>query len=219
MSKKVAVVHTGPVTVEPVKNTFASIAPELAVVNIVDDSLLKDAMAVGHVTPRITQRICWYFAAAEQLGADVVLNACSTVGEASDIAAQTIDIPVVKIDEAMAREASRIGERIALIATVPTTVGPSTRLIEKCASDMGKRAKVKSTLCSSAFELLLKGDKAGHDRAVIGEIMKAAKEADVVVLAQVSMARLLDSIDSTLEAPVMASLHLGVQDVVSLLKH
>lgn len=219
MSKKVAVVHTGPVTVDPIKKTFASIAPELDIVNIVDDSLLKDAMAVGHVTPQVIQRMCWYFGAAEQLGADVVLNACSTVGEASDIAAQTIGIPVVKVDEAMAREASRIGEHIALIATVPTTVGPSTRLIEKCAKDLGKHAKVKSTLCSSAFELLLKGDKDGHDRAVIGEITKAAKEADVVVLAQVSMARLLDSVDGTLPVPVLASLTLGVKDVVSLLKH
>ncbi len=217
MSKKVAVIHTGPVTVDPIKKNFAAFGPELDIVNIVDDSLLKDAMSVGHVTPRIIQRMCWYFGAAEQLGADLVFNACSTVGEASDIAAATIGIPVIKVDEAMAREASRIGERIALIATVPTTVGPSTRLIEKCAKNQGKTVTVKSTLCSSAFELLLKGDKAGHDRSLIDEVTKAAGEADVVVLAQVSMARLLDSIPSTLGAPVLASLALGVKDAVSFL--
>jgi Asp/Glu/hydantoin racemase len=217
MSKKIAVVHTGPVTVDPIKNTFAALAPELEIVNIVDDSLLKDAMAVGHVTSRIVQRMCWYFGAAEQLGADVVFNACSTVGEASDIAAATIGIPVIKVDEAMAREAASIGERIALIATVPTTIGPSSRLIEKCARAQGKAASVKSTLCSTAFELLLKGDKAGHDNAVIEEITKASREADVVVLAQVSMARLLSSIPDTLGVPVLASLELGVKDVISFL--
>lgn len=218
MTKKVAVIHTGPVTVEPIQKTFASLASDLTIANIIDDSLLKDAMAEGHVTSRITQRMCWYFAAAEQLEADVILNACSTVGEASDVAAQTVGIPVVKVDEAMARKAASIGENIALIATVPTTVGPSTRLIEKCAREIGRNATVKSILCSSAFELLLKGDATGHDRAVIGEIEKAAKEADVVVLAQVSMARLLDLMDDP-EVPVLASLHMGVESVVSLLNN
>lgn len=176
-------------------------------------------MAVGHVTPRIIQRMCWYFGAAEQLGADVVFNACSTVGEVSDIAARTIETPVIKVDEAMAREAARIGERIALIATVPTTVGPSTRLIQKSAKELGKSATVTATLCSSAFEMLLKGDKAGHDQSVINEIKKASQEADVVALAQVSMARLLDFIPDTLGVPVLASLALGVKDVISFLAH
>jgi Asp/Glu/hydantoin racemase len=205
-------VHTGPVTIEPLAKVFAEVAPDLTLVNIVDDSLLKDVMAVGHVTPKVLQRMCWYFGAAEQLGADAILNACSTVGDASDIAAQTVGIPVVRVDEPMAREAVRIGTQIALMATVPTTVGPSTRLIERCAAKAGKDVTVKARLCSDAFQLLLAGDKAGHDNVLLSQIRDAAREADVVVLAQVSMARLLDSLGDDVGAPVLASPVLGAKE-------
>lgn len=218
MNSKVAIVHTGPVTIEPLRRTFASLAPDVSVVNIVDDSMLKDAMKAGHVTAKVAQRMCMYFAAGDQLGADLILNACSSVGEAADLAAQTVDIPVVKIDSAMARMAVRKGSRIGLVATTPTTIGPSRRLIEKAARESRIEVEVEPVYCDSAFQLLLEGDERGHDQEVISAIRDVAARTDVVVLAQVSMARLLQSIGIEIDVPVLVSLESGVRDAISVLE-
>ena len=64
-------------------------------------------------------------------GADAVLNCCSSVGEVAD-AAQDIGrytgIPIVRIDEEMCREAARLGKRVGVLATLPTTLEPTMQL-------------------------------------------------------------------------------------------
>ena len=49
------IVHTGPVTVQPLSSLGPELLPGVRIVNLVDDSLLKDTMAAGHVTrlPRV----------------------------------------------------------------------------------------------------------------------------------------------------------------------
>lgn len=203
--KRVAVVHTGFVSVEPLAGAFARLGVSIELTNIVDDSLLKETIASGAPTSRVVQRMCWYYAAAEQLGAQAILNACSSVGEAADIAAKTVSIPVIKVDAAMAQAAVDVATRIALVATVPSTVGPSTRLIRRTAAEQGRAVDVVPHLCTEAFPLIEKGDKEGHDRLLIEAIRSAAETSEAVVLAQVSMARLLDSIGDDIKTPVFAS--------------
>jgi len=217
MRKTLAVIHTGFVSVDPLTRAFADVAPGLELVNIVDDSLLKETIAMNGPTSKVVQRLCWYFSAAEQLGADAILSACSSVGEITEIAAHTVSIPAIRVDSAMAEMAVDIGSRIALMATVQTTLLPSKRLIERIAADRLKDVTVVPHLCSGAFELLTRGDKSGHDRALIEAIHSAAHDADVVVLAQVSMARLLDVIDGHVGVPVLASPMTGARHAARVL--
>lgn len=44
----------------------------------------------------------------------------------------------MKVDLPMAQEAVQLGTKIAIIATVETTLGPSQRLIEKIGREQGK---------------------------------------------------------------------------------
>ena len=78
-----------------------------------------------------------YFQQAESLGVDAILNQCSSVGEVADAIKPFVRVPVVKVDEAMAEKAVSLGKKIAVVATVPTTVGPSVRLVEQKAKEMG----------------------------------------------------------------------------------
>ena len=41
---KIAVIHTGPVTLNPIKALFKQWLPEVEMVNIIDDSLLNDVI-------------------------------------------------------------------------------------------------------------------------------------------------------------------------------
>jgi Asp/Glu/hydantoin racemase len=217
MNKKMAIVHTGFVSVDPLACTCADICPQVELVNIVDDSLLRDIMVVGRPTPKIIQRMCWYFAAAEQLGAGLIVNACSSVGEIADIAARTVGIPVVRIDAGMSKAAVDLGTRIALVATTSTTVGPSKRLIESAAKEKQKEVKVTTYLCDNAFKLLSEGDKEGYSSEVIDKIYAVAKENDVIVLAQVSMAPLLDKIGDDMDVPVLASPRRGIREAAHII--
>ena len=98
---------------------------------IIDDSLIKEVNANGRPTIGVKRRMYSYYQQAESLGVDAILNQCSSVGEVADAIKPFLSIPVVKVDEAMAEKAVSLGRKIAVVATVPTTVGPSVRLIEQ----------------------------------------------------------------------------------------
>ncbi|MEI7430796.1 MAG: aspartate/glutamate racemase family protein [Betaproteobacteria bacterium] len=66
--------------------------------------------------------MCAYVQAAANNGADLIFNQCSSVGEAVDIAARLVSVPVLKIDSAMAQRAIEIGTKIGVVATVQSTM-------------------------------------------------------------------------------------------------
>jgi aspartate/glutamate racemase len=203
MMKTVFAIHTGPVLVDVFKKLFPEFLPDVRLVNIVDDGLLNDVRAAGGLTPSVTRRIVGYGMLAESSGADAILNCCSSVGEAADVLAQTVSIPVVKIDNRMAIEAIERGSRIGIVATVATTLDPTERLIQRKADEAGRDIKTQRYLVNSAFDALLSGNTEEHDRLLKAEIEKAMAENDVVVLAQGSMARLVPSIEQ--RVPVLSS--------------
>ncbi len=218
MGAKVAVLHTVQSTLKPISEVFGKVAPDAQVVNLLDDSLLRDTAAAGRVTPQVIQRICCYYACAQQLGAQAVLNACSSVREASELAATTVAIPVVNIDTAMARHAVNLGKRISLVATAPTTIEPSTRIIHRCAADRGKEVIVEPHLCVDASHLSAQGDYEGYMRALLEEIWNSLHSTDVVVLAQVSMATALDRVPVEYRPRVLVSPMLGVEELMTTLE-
>lgn len=216
-SKTVVVVHTGPVTVGPITTLAPELLPGVRIVNLVDDSLLKDAMAAGGVTPAVRRRLVQYFAIGQDMGADIILNACSSVGEAADAAANLLDIPVLKIDVAMAEQAVRRASRIGVAATVQTTLDPTVRLVESTAARLGKAVTVERQLCTGAFDALLAGDGAGHDEIVAAHLAELAGRVDLIVLAQVSMARAADGLGSRIPVPVLSSPRLGLERLAAVL--
>ena len=213
MGKKVAVIHTSFVSVDALKDLFKEIIPEVEMINIVDDSMLREVMANGQITPAIVRRISTYVLQAEALGADAILNQCSSVGEAVDVARTMISIPYLKVDEPMAEEAVAIGGRISVIATVASTMGPSVRLIEKTADRMNKKIEIRSCLVEGALDVLMKqGDKEKHNRMVLEEVEKVVDYSDVIVLAQGSMIVLLPQLEH-IKIPVLTSPRSGVAGI------
>ena len=207
MSKiRVGVVHTFLYSVEDLKAQFREQLPEAEMINIIDDSLLEEALANGAVTPAIISRMCDYYQNLQELGCVCALNQCSSVGEASDIAGKTVSMPIFKIDRPMARKAAELGEKIAVIATACSTVEPSSRLVESEAARLGRRVQVDRCFVEGAYECLLKtGDKQKHNEMVVAKVEEAAKDHDVIVLAQGSMYHLMPLL-SHIQVPVLTSL-------------
>jgi len=209
--KKVYIVHTSAVSQAELMSLFAEIIPEAKVFNIVDDSLLHDVMANGAINEQIISRMCKYFEAAAANGADLVFNQCSSVGEAADIAAKLISIPVLKVDEAMAEKAVELGQRIGVVATVKSTMKPSCNLVRTKAERVGKPVEVKEYLVDGALYILMKEkNRNKHNALVLEMVKKAEAECDVIVLAQGSMTVLLPLLND-ITKPVLTSPRLGVE--------
>jgi len=215
--KKVVIIHTSDISVKDLKNLFTELAPEVCVRNIVDDSLLAEVLEKGGVTTAVKKRICAYALQAEVIGADLIFSQCSSVGEAADIAAKLVNIPLVKIDEKMAEVACKTGSKIGVIATLQTTLGPTVRLVKSTAEKLKKEIQITEKLCEGAFDLLRGGDIKTHNKMVIKGIQELTKEVDVIVCAQGSMVPLLDELGET-PIPVLTSLRLGVERAVEVLK-
>lgn len=208
----VFVLHTSFALLEVLNPLFAEHLPSTRIVNIVDDSLLADVRAAGHMIPSVAQRLVGYAMLAQAAGADAIFNACSSVGEVADMIRQVVSVPVVKIDDCMAEAAIDAGERIAVVATVPTTLDPTMRLIDRKARERNSTVELRPVLVEGAFDVLVSGDHARHDTMVATAIRAAAREADAVVLAQASMARLVPQL-SDVSVPVLASPLGGVGDL------
>ena len=93
-----------------------------------DPSILADVRAAGYVTTAPAARLIGMYMKAAEEGVDAMLNLCSSVGEVADSAqdvAKYIGVPIVRVDEEMCREAVRKGQRIGVMATLPTTLEPT----------------------------------------------------------------------------------------------
>lgn len=214
---KIGVIHTTPVTVQLMHDAFVRNAPTIEVMDILHAGLLTEVMRAGGLTPAISRTVCRHVVSAADLGCDAVLGACSSISEAFDVARTLVPVPVVKIDDAMAEEAIRAATEIAVIATVETTLKPTTQLIGRKAAEAGRSVEIATRLVRGAFQALSGGNPAEHDRLVLEEIRGAAETAGAIVLAQASMARLLPALGQDLRVPVFTSPDLAVRRVVAII--
>lgn len=216
--RKLAIIHTTPVTVDALKALAKELMPETAVINFVDDSILPELAANGGDLSAVEKRWVAYAAFAEEQGADAVLSACSSVGELAAVAQRTAKVPVLRIDEAMAEEAVRRGTRIGVAATLPTTLEPTTRLLAEKAQELGRPIELMPMLAAEAYRLLMSGDQAGHDRVLGEELIRLGAQADVIVLAQASMARVVATLPQELRDRCLSSPRLGMERVKRVLE-
>lgn len=214
-----ALLHTSP-TLSPLFNTLcAEIIPGVKILHFVDESLIKNTIAAGHLEKGTMRRLITMVTGTFDAGADATLVTCSSIGPAVDMAAQLHDKPVLRVDAPMAEKAVATGRRIGVLATLPTTLAPTAALVRRKAEAAGKPVEVIEHLCEGAFEAVMAGDGATHDRIVGEALTQAMKGVDAIVLAQASMARVVESLPAdTLPAPVFASPRLGVESARDTLR-
>ena len=206
---KVAIFHTSAATLNLFQTLTAKIMPDVEIMHIVEDAMIRDVMKNGGPTPAINARIAGYVQAAERAGCSIFMTACSSIGGSVEQCQFLSSIPVARIDDAMADSAINQGPRVAVLATVETTLKPTLEFISRKAREAGKEIEILPNLMSEAFTALLAGDNATHDRIVSAGLREALKKADVVVLAQASMARVMEGMEKP-AVPVLTSPESGV---------
>ncbi len=207
---KVALVYTG-VTPELTATVETEVKKQLGdceIINFQDPSIIADAVKAGYVTRYCAARLVSMFMQAVNADADAVLNICSSVGDVADAAqdlARLTGVPIVRIDEEMCREAVRLGKRIGVMATLPTTLDPTRSTVQRVAREMDKRIETVDVLVEGGFGL--------NPEQFLELMARYAKEVapqvDVLLFAQGSMAYAEDHIREVTGLEVLSSPRFG----------
>ena len=208
---KVALVYTSttPELIDMVEREVReNVGQDAELLSLQDPSILAQVREAGYVTPAPAARLIGMYMDAIGQGADAVLNICSSVGEVADsvqTAAAYIGVPIVRIDEDMCREAVRLGSRIGVLATLPTTLEPTKGTINRVARAMGRHVTLVDGLIDGAFGL----DQAQFRRLLLEAAGKIIDQVDVIVLAQGSMAYVEKDITAAYGKPTLSSPRFG----------
>lgn len=220
MTKKLGLVHTSatlvPIFQELTDKHFAG--KNIKVFNIVDDSLIKNTIERGALTPDTSRRVVDYIGSAEAAGADYILVTCSSIGAAVETAASLTKVPVLRVDQPMADLAIKMGVKIGVVATLPTTLEPTSDLVRRRAIIAGKKIELTSVLCEGAFDALMGGQPEIHDEKVASALKDLSQKVDVILLAQASMARVVEQLsEEDKKVPIITSPELAIQYLSNIL--
>ncbi|WP_234437802.1 aspartate/glutamate racemase family protein [Streptomyces sp. WM6368] len=191
--------HTSPVHVPVFDGLRDRNHPGAVLRHLVAPELLDRARTAGpeSVIPALRGLL---IETGAEAGAGAVLVTCSTIGAAAESLAPALGVPVLRVDRPMAAAAVRAGRRIAVLAALESTLAPTRELL---AEEAGERpVSIRTHVVAGAWERFEAGDAAGY-LARVAEAAGSVTGADVIVLAQASMAGAADLV--TGPVPVLSS--------------
>ncbi|MFE9095873.1 aspartate/glutamate racemase family protein [Streptomyces sp. NPDC007264] len=176
-----ALLHTSPVHIPVFEALRDEAHPGLGLRHLVAPDLLDRAREEGPAA--VADDVRRLLGEAAAAGAGAVLCTCSTIGAVAERTA--VGVSVLRVDRPMAAAAVAAGSRVMVLATVESTLGPTVALVREEAA--GRAVEVRTLLVEGAWDRFLAGDAEGYVRAV-AEAADTVTDADVIVLAQASMA-------------------------------
>lgn len=204
--------------IQTMKNELAQELPGYRIVNIADDSLIKEVMECNGVTDKVKKRMVHYFQAALQWNPKVIISACSSVGEVAEDVDKMLGVPVIRIDRAMIKEALKQGNRIGVLASLATTMAPTVSYVHRLGAYMGKDIQVIGKVAEGAYEANSQGQPEIHDSLIKKAAEAISDQVDVLILAQGSMAKMEGVLREVTGLPVYSSPHLCVKEVREICK-
>jgi aspartate/glutamate racemase len=204
--KTLGIIHAAVFTANTVQPYIDEILPDVHVIHLGDDSIQRDNLAAepGTIPKANYFKFVTYAHFLEEAGANLIMLACSTFNHAVELAKPMIETQLLQIDRPMMELAVQTGRKVGLLATLPSTVPSSERLLRLVASEANKEIEVRTVLCSEAFQQLRAGNVEKHNEMLMDEIEKLSREVDCICMAQVSMSVLETRLNNT-RVPVFNS--------------
>ncbi|MBK5288668.1 MAG: hypothetical protein JJE46_09380 [Acidimicrobiia bacterium] len=214
MTSTVGFLHTAAVHESTFTGLVEDVAPGMHTSHLVDESLLADARTRGGVDEDIGDRLLARLREAA-IGADVIVCTCSTISGAAEARAEQIGVPVIRVDRPMAEAAVAAGARIAVVAALASTLGPTTELLREVATSAGSSLQITEYTGTDAWASFERGDQAGYLRSIAATVDAIPGPVDAIVLAQASMAGAVERCRA--DVPVFSSPRLAVERAVHVI--
>ncbi len=212
---RIALIHALAHSVEPINTALARDWPEAQRMNLLDDSLSADLAAQGRGLDAVMhERFARLARYAVDCGSQAILFTCSAFGPCIEaVARQHAPLPVLKPNEAMVADAVALGGVVGLVASfgptlasMPPEFPPGTRL--------------HTALAEGALAALNGGDGARHDALVADAALRLKDQgAQVIALAQFSLARARDAVAARTGLPVLTTVDSAVRALRQRLKY
>lgn len=216
--KNIALIHTVQSVAAAFGNTLQEyLEEEVKVHNLWDDFLANNPNEVGEFTIENRNRLFNDIKTAELTGADVIAVTCSTLTPVVKMIRPFVKVPLIAIDDAMAKKAVTFGSNIMILATAESTLQPTQDKLEEEAELLGIRLDIQRMAVMEAFKALKAMDMERHDE-ILKDTAKQLAGYDCIVLAQASMAHLEDEISRITGCTVLSSPKLCMQQIQETLK-
>jgi hypothetical protein len=209
----VGFLHTSPVHVAVFEGLVAAIEPDARCASVVDEGLLAAARLDGPEAVGVVAGVAARIDELVACGAGPIVCTCSTIGGIAERIGTERGLDVVRVDRAMAERAVDLGGRVVVLAALESTLEPTAQLLADVATIRRRPIDVCTQVVAGAWDRFEADDLDGYVRLVADAVTGADDEADVIVLAQASMARAADRVAT--RAPVLTSPRLAVEAVFS----
>ncbi|MBT2730365.1 Asp/Glu/hydantoin racemase [Bacillus sp. ISL-75] len=211
---RIGLIHATMNSVQPILEAFKNHAPQVTVVNFMDESLIFELNETGFVTKNMARRLLNLVEKAVMCGVDGILLTCSSFTPVVAEISHLFDVPMLSADLSMLEKAVDMGTRIGVIATIEAA-GPTTAtILEKISLERQKDVTIKTVVIPEAFKALQKGDRTKHDELIHREVLELTMDCDVILFSQFSMARAIETLDIT-TTPILTSPEISVKSIVA----
>ena len=200
---RIVLIHATRVAIDPIEAAAKNVWPDAETISILEESLSTDRQKSDDLTRELWDRIIGLTKYAEAAEADGVLFTCSAFGQAIEDAASQSSVPVMKPNEAMFDAAFAHGDRVAMIYTFKPAAGGMEDEFREAAKARGSQAHLTSYFADGALDAKRAGDEGAHDRLIAD--VAADIDADVILLAQFSMASAAPEVRKRTKVPVLTS--------------
>jgi glutamate racemase len=207
----IALVHAVLPALAPMERAILEEIPGARVRHLFDEGLSTEAERYGGVTAECVERMMTVLDLAIRAQADAVLLTCTAYSTIVPQARERFPgTPIYAVDQMMVERAVNDAKRIGVLATFPAGLEQQRVMLEAEAAARGKAIEIVPSLHPEAMKALRAGDAATHDRIVLEALPEIADRSDLVLLAQVSMARVYPQVppayaDRVLSSPQLAA--------------
>lgn len=209
---RIALIHATRVAIDPIETAAKKLWPEAELMTILEEGLSSDRQKATELTPGLRGRIVELAKYAERAGSDGILFTCSAFGQAIEDAAEDCLVPVMKPNEAMFDTAFTHGGRVAMIYTFPPAAPGMQEEFREAIAARGANGSLTSYFAEGALDAKQAGDDATHDR-LIAKAAAGVSDADVIMLAQFSMAGAAAELPKHTSVPILTSPEAAISEM------
>ena len=209
---RIALIHATRVAIDPIEAAAKEIWPQAEIISILEEALSVDRAASAELSDALHDRIGGLARYAQQMQSDGILFTCSAFGPAIEAAADEMNIPVMKPNEAMFSVAFDHGDRAALIYTFEPAAASMVQEFEEAAEVLGRTASITPIFCEGALEAKRDGDVERHDQ-LVADAAAGIVNADVILLAQFSMVSAAPLARQKTAIPVLTSPDAAIREM------
>lgn len=216
--QSIGFLHTSPVHVATFDTLLSATGRSWKTIHQVNESLLAEARQSG-LTFKIVNDVKSELARLEAAGAACIVCTCSTLGDVAESLQAGFLMPILRVDRPMAAKAVEIGSPILVVATLESTIEPTSLLLLDEAKRQKKEIDQASLICSSAWSFFEKGNMQGYLGAIEETIRQTVGDSKskpaVILLAQASMAPVADML-ADLGLPILSSPTLCIEHLMGM---